>query len=131
MNEWYRSQLKKQLPAIIQKWEKKMNIKIDECQVKIMKTKWGSCHIENKRIWINLELAKKPHHCLEYIIVHEMVHFGLTTYTRRNGNHLCIRKHRAPHQHGAGVLQHLWANSAQREDIQGITANKAKFKGVE
>ncbi len=39
-----------------------------------MKTKWGSCNIEKKRIWINLELAKKPEHCLEYIIVHEMVH---------------------------------------------------------
>lgn len=39
-----------------------------------MKTKWGSCNIEKKRIWINLELAKKPEHCLEYIIVHEMIH---------------------------------------------------------
>jgi predicted metal-dependent hydrolase len=40
-----------------------------------LKTKWGTCNIENKRIWINLELAKKPIHCLEYIIVHEMIHF--------------------------------------------------------
>jgi len=45
-----------------------------EWQIKQMKTKWGTCNIEKKRMWLNLELAKKPLHCLEYIIVHEMVH---------------------------------------------------------
>ena len=40
-----------------------------------MKTKWGSCNVEAKRIWINLELAKKNIECIEYILVHEMVHF--------------------------------------------------------
>jgi len=74
MNEWYRVQLKNQIPGLIAKWEEKMNIKVSEWQVKQMKTKWGSCNIEAKRLWINLELAKKPEHCLEYIIVHEMVH---------------------------------------------------------
>ncbi|HHT9137878.1 MAG TPA: M48 family metallopeptidase [Candidatus Wunengus sp. YC60] len=74
MNEWYRDQLKKQLPALIEKWEKKMNISLKDWRVKLMKTKWGSCNSEKKRIWVNLELAKKPIHCLEYIIVHEMVH---------------------------------------------------------
>ena len=74
MNEWYRVQLKNQIPDLIAKWEEKMNIKVSEWQVKQMKTKWGSCNIEAKRLWINLELAKKPEHCLEYIIVHEMVH---------------------------------------------------------
>ncbi|MBN1663904.1 MAG: M48 family metallopeptidase [Deltaproteobacteria bacterium] len=75
MTEWYRAELKKQIPAIIEKWEKILNVKVNAWQVKQMKTKWGSCNIEKKRIWINLELAKKPHHCLEYIIVHEMIHF--------------------------------------------------------
>lgn len=42
--------------------------------VKRMKTKWGTCTIEARRIWLNLELVKKPPRCLEYIIVHEMVH---------------------------------------------------------
>lgn len=74
MNEWYRVQLKNQIPYLIEKWEEKMNIKVREWQVKQMKTKWGSCNIDQGRIWINLELAKKPEHCLEYIIVHEMVH---------------------------------------------------------
>lgn len=74
ITEWYRKELKKLIPEIIEKWEKLMNVKINEWQVKLMKTKWGSCTIEKKRIWLNLELAKKPIHCLEYIIVHEMVH---------------------------------------------------------
>ena len=52
-----------------------MNLKANEWQVKFMKTKWGTCNREAKRIWLNLELAKKPAQCLEYIIVHEMVHF--------------------------------------------------------
>jgi predicted metal-dependent hydrolase len=74
MTEWYRGELKKQIPSIIDKWEKILNVKVEDWQVKKMKTKWGSCNIEKKRIWVNLELAKKPEHCLEYIIVHEMVH---------------------------------------------------------
>jgi len=74
MNEWYRKELKKMIPELIEKWEKRINLKVDEWQVKLMKTKWGSCNIEKNRIWLNLELAKKPIHCLEYIIVHEMLH---------------------------------------------------------
>lgn len=74
MTEWYRKELKKQIPPIIDKWEKIMKVVVADWQVKQMKTKWGSCNIEEKRIWINLELAKKPDRCLEYIIVHEMIH---------------------------------------------------------
>jgi len=74
MNEWYRAELKKQIPLIVDKWEKLLSVKVNDWQVKQMKTKWGSCNIEQKRIWVNLELAKKPEHCLEYIIMHEMVH---------------------------------------------------------
>lgn len=74
LNEWYRKELKKLIPEIIEKWEKKIGVSVSEWQVKQMKTKWGTCNIEKKRIWINLELAKKPIHCLEYIIVHEMIH---------------------------------------------------------
>lgn len=74
MNEWYRSELKKLIPAIIDKWSATLGVTIDAWQVKQMKTKWGSCNIEKKRIWLNLELAKKPVQCLEYIVVHEMLH---------------------------------------------------------
>ncbi len=74
MDEWYRQQLKDIAPPIISKWEKVMNLSINELAVKKMKTKWGTCNREAKRIWLNLELTKKPFHCIEYIIVHEMVH---------------------------------------------------------
>ena len=74
MNEWYRAELKKLIPPIIEKWQKEIGVTVADWQVKQMKTKWGTCNIEKKRIWINLELAKKPIHCLEYIIVHEMIH---------------------------------------------------------
>jgi hypothetical protein len=74
INEWYRSELKKLIPDLIEKWENKLSVKVSDWQIKQMKTKWGTCNIEKKRIWINLELAKKPLHCLEYIIVHEMLH---------------------------------------------------------
>jgi len=74
MTEWHRAEIKKLIPEIIRKWEKILDLKVNDWQVKQMKTKWGTCNIEQKRIWINLELAKKPDRCLEYIIVHEMVH---------------------------------------------------------
>ena len=74
MTEWYRKEIKKLIPEYIAKWENRMNVQVTDWQIKKMKTKWGSCNIEKKRIWINLELAKKPVHCLEYIIIHEMIH---------------------------------------------------------
>jgi len=74
MNEWYRSELKNITPDIVHKWESKVGVKVNDWRIKLMKTKWGSCTIEKNRIWLNLELAKKPVHCIEYIIVHEMVH---------------------------------------------------------
>ena len=71
---WYRRELKKRLPEIIAKWEKKMHVNVAEFGIKKMKTKWGTCNIKAKRLWLNLELAKKPVHCLEYILIHEIVH---------------------------------------------------------
>jgi len=74
MKEWYREELKKVIPGYIKKWEKIMDINLNFWGVKQMKTKWGSCNESRKRIWVNLELAKKNQRCLEYVIVHEMVH---------------------------------------------------------
>jgi predicted metal-dependent hydrolase len=61
-------------PPLIEKWEKKMGVIVNESRIKKMKTKWGTCNRQARRIWLNLELAKKPPECLEYILVHEMVH---------------------------------------------------------
>lgn len=74
MREWYRERLKSQIPELVTKWEEKLGVQIVEWGVKLMKTKWGSCNIEDRRIWLNLELAKKPKHCLDYVVLHEMIH---------------------------------------------------------
>lgn len=74
LEEWYRAQLKVKIPELILKWETVMAVKVNDFGIKKMKTKWGTCNIEAKRIWLNLELAKKPVSCLEYIIIHEMTH---------------------------------------------------------
>jgi predicted metal-dependent hydrolase len=71
---WYRKELKALIPPMIEKWEGILGITVADWGVKKMKTKWGSCNVEDRRIWLNLELAKKPVHCLEYIVAHEMVH---------------------------------------------------------
>ncbi len=74
MKEWYRGELKAIIPPLIEKWEPIIDVKVASWGVKHMKTRWGSCNTTAKRIWINLELAKKSPICLEYIVVHEMVH---------------------------------------------------------
>lgn len=71
---WYRRRLKEEIAPLIAKWEAVMGVQVAEWGVKQMKTKWGTCNIKAQRILLNLELIKKPVHCLEYIIVHEMVH---------------------------------------------------------
>ena len=72
--DWYRRQLKEMIPPLITKWEPIIGVQVAEWRIKRMKTRWGTCNIQARRIWLNLELAKKPAHCLEFIIVHEMAH---------------------------------------------------------
>ncbi len=74
MQEWHRAQLKQEIPKLIKKWEPVMNVSVNEFGVKKMKTRWGTCNIRDRRIWLNLELAKKDPGCLEFIVVHEMAH---------------------------------------------------------
>ncbi len=74
LDAWYRKQLKVAIPDLIASWEKRIGVRVNEFGIKKMKTKWGTCNPDARRIWVNLELAKKPKECLEYIVVHEMVH---------------------------------------------------------
>jgi hypothetical protein len=71
---WYREQLKQMIPRLVEKWQNTVGVRAEEWAIRKMKTKWGACNAEVGRIWLNLELAKKPVQCLEYIIVHELVH---------------------------------------------------------
>jgi predicted metal-dependent hydrolase len=74
LREWYRAELKKQIANDLDAWQNIVGVEINDWAVKNMKTRWGSCNIKAKRIWLNLELIKKPAYCLDFIIVHELVH---------------------------------------------------------
>ena len=72
--KYYRLEINKIIPELVKKWEKKIGVKVNEIKIKKMKTKWGTCNNKDKRIWLNLELAKKPFHCIDYVLVHELIH---------------------------------------------------------
>ena len=74
VHRWYREHLRAEVSSLLEKWEAKLGVSANEVRIKRMKTLWGSCNVAAKRIWLNLELAKKPESCLVYILVHEMVH---------------------------------------------------------
>jgi predicted metal-dependent hydrolase len=74
MQEWYRGELRKFLKKAINKWEKKIGVKTNSWGIRRMKTRWGTCNHKKKNIWLNLELAKKPEGCIEYVILHELLH---------------------------------------------------------
>ncbi len=71
---WYRHLLQEVIPPLIAKWEPIMGVSVAAWGIRRMRTRWGTCNIPARRIWLNLELAKKSPQCLEYVIVHEMAH---------------------------------------------------------
>lgn len=73
---------------MIPEWQQRITVVPDAWNVKQMKTKWGSCSVAAKRIWLNLELAKKPPECLEYILVHELVHLLECKHNERFRAHM-------------------------------------------
>lgn len=74
VNEWYRALLKEKIEIYLPKWEQITGLYCDSWQTKYMTTRWGTCNTQTKKIWINLQLAKKPPECLEYVILHELAH---------------------------------------------------------
>lgn len=111
IEEWYRALLKQAIPPLIKKWQPMMKVKVDGFLVRKMKTKWGSCSPGRRTILLNLELAKKPPECLEYLIVHEMVHLLEPSHNDRflrlmdhfmpNWRHCRDRLNRLPVRHEA------------------------------
>lgn len=74
LTAWYRAQLKALIPPLVTRWEGVLGVTASDWGVKQMKTKWGTCNVAARRVWLNLELAKKPVSCLEYIVAHELAH---------------------------------------------------------
>jgi predicted metal-dependent hydrolase len=83
LEDWYRAQLRTRITVLLARWESKVGRTVDQWQIKRMKTKWGSCNADAARLWFNVELAKKPPLCLEYVVVHEMVHLIERTHGER------------------------------------------------
>jgi predicted metal-dependent hydrolase len=80
---WYREQIKEAVPSLLERWEPLLGVKAERWFVQRMKTKWGSCNHKARTIRLNTELAKKPPMCLEYIVVHELVHLLEPTHNAR------------------------------------------------
>lgn len=83
LQRWYRRRLRALLPPMLAKWEPRVGKAVSEVRIKRMKTRWGSCNADARRIWLNLELIKKPVACLEFVLVHEMVHLHERHHTER------------------------------------------------
>ena len=81
--EWYRQELMRVLQSVVERCEKKSGTHANEFRIKNMKTRWGTCNNDKRRIWINLQLAKKPIECLEYVVIHELVHLLEKNHTHR------------------------------------------------
>ncbi len=94
MESWYRDQLRQAVPALIEKWQPLLHVKVARFFVQRMKTRWGSCNPRARTIRLNTDLAKKPPECLEYIVLHEMAHL-------REPNHgarfVALMDHLMPH----------------------------------
>ena len=80
VNEWYRGRLKNEVDQYLPKWEKITGLKCSSWQSEYMTTKWGSCNTATRKIWLNLQLAKKPIECLEYVILHELAHLKVKNH---------------------------------------------------
>ncbi len=84
---WYRDQLRAEVPDLIARWEPVLKVKANGFFIQRMKTRWGSCSHDARTIRLNTELAKKPRACLEYIVVHELVHLLEPTH---NANFIAL-----------------------------------------
>ena len=80
---WYREQLKEAVPPLLARWQPLLGVTVERFFVQRMKTKWGSCNHKARTIRLNTELTKKPAECLDYIVVHELVHLLEPTHNAR------------------------------------------------
>ncbi len=82
VNEWYRALLKEEIAKRLPPWEQRTGLSCSSWQTRRMITRWGSCNPRTKKIWFNLQLAKKPFACLDYIILHELAHLKVKNHSK-------------------------------------------------
>jgi len=83
VREWYRELLKAEIAGLLPKWENITGLKATSWQTKYMTTRWGTCNTKTGKIWLNLQLAKKTPECLEYVILHELIHLVEKNHNER------------------------------------------------
>jgi predicted metal-dependent hydrolase len=83
LDRWYRRELKAALPPLLKTWQERLGVEVSRVVVRRMKTKWGTCVIPSASVWFNPELAKKDPRCLEYIVVHELMHLHERRHNER------------------------------------------------
>ena len=82
MTEWYREQLKEYIGPLVERWAEKLEEQDITWQVKEMKTMWGSCGVKRRALLFNLELARVPKECIEYVVVHELTHLKVQNHNK-------------------------------------------------
>lgn len=113
LQRWYRDRLRELVPPILAKWEPAIGVHAADWRIRKMKTKWGACSVDATRIWLNLELAKKPARCLEYLVVHELVHLierrHNDRFTRLMDTHLPLWRQRRDQLNAEPLAQANWS----------------------
>jgi predicted metal-dependent hydrolase len=102
--EWYRERLRDLARPLVAKWSRRLGVDVRYWGLKKMKTRWGSCNATARRVWLNVELAKKPPECVEYLVVHELVHL----ISRRHDDHFrrLVDRHLPRWRHTREVLNY-------------------------
>jgi predicted metal-dependent hydrolase len=112
LQDFYRERLRELIPPLLEKWQPVLGVQAADWGIKRMKTRWGTCNAQAKRIWLNLELAKKPPECLEYLVVHELVHLIVRQHDERfhalMDRHLPHWKHTRRVLNAAPLAHHHW-----------------------
>lgn len=114
LDRWYRRELKATIPSLLTKWQPLLGVEAERVVVRRMKTKWGTCVRDSATLWFNPELAKKNPRCLEYIVVHELMHLHERNHTERfvglMDKHLPDWRARRDELNGAPLSEEEWSS---------------------
>lgn len=83
MLNWYKNSIDRLLPSLIHKWQLMIGVSVTGYRLRYMTSRWGSCNINDRNICLNIALAKKPPICLEYVLVHELIHLLERNHNKR------------------------------------------------
>lgn len=83
VKHWYKQRLHELAAPLLQQWQLIIGVTVKDWVIRSMKSRWGSCNTRAARICLNLHLIKYPLPCLEYVIVHELVHLLEASHNRR------------------------------------------------